>query len=108
MAADRQRLIEEMVQRYRSVLEQRVPQGPQTLDEIEQTVEEVSVEMERELERRIVEQHEHLPERKENQARCHCGAMARYRDRRLRLVVTRHGEGFFSRRYYYCRACQHG
>jgi hypothetical protein len=108
MTADRDRLIEAMVQRYRRVLEQRVPRGPQTLDEIEQTVEEVSVEMERELERRIVEQQEHLPERKENQARCRCGAMARYRDRRLRLVVTRHGEGWFWRRYYYCCACRRG
>jgi hypothetical protein len=108
MSADRDRLIEEMVQRYRKVLEQRVPQGPQTLDQIEQTVEDVSVEMERELERRILEQQEHLPERSENQARCRCGAMARYRDRQLRLVVTRHGEGFFWRRYYHCRACQRG
>src|SRR5262245_20959622 len=108
MAADRERLIEEMVERYRRLLAQRVPRGPQTLDQIEQTVEEVSVEMERELERRIVEQQEHLPERTENQAHCRCGAMARYRDRRLRLAVTRHGAGFFPRRYYYCRACQHG
>ena len=56
--SERDRLIEAMVERYRAVLEQRVPQGPQTLDEIEQTVEEVSVEMERELERRILEQQE--------------------------------------------------
>jgi Uncharacterised protein family (UPF0236) len=106
--SERDRLIEAMVERYRAVLEQRVPRGPKTLDEIEQTVEEVSVEMERELERRILEQQESLPAWPENQARCACGALARFRQRRPRLLVTRHGEGYLERRYYYCAACRRG
>jgi hypothetical protein len=109
--ADRERLIDELVARYRRVLEQRVPPGSQTLDQIEETVEEVSQEMEQELQRRILERQQHLaewPEAHENQVRCACGAMARYRDRRPRLLVSRHGEGWLWRRYYYCRACQRG
>jgi Uncharacterised protein family (UPF0236) len=106
--SDRERLIEELVERYRQVLEQRVPRGSKTLDEIEQTVEEVSVEMERELERRILEQQEQGPELPENQARCSCGGMARFRERRPRVLVTRHGELFLWRRYYYCRTCRSG
>src|SRR6185369_13488453 len=106
--SERDRLIEAMVERYRKVLEQRVPRGPKTLDEIEQTVEEVSVEMEQELERRILEQQESLPDWPDNQARCACGAMARFRERRLRVLVTRHGEGYLQRRYYYCSACRSG
>lgn len=106
--SERERLIEAMVERYRAVLEQRVPRGPKTLDEIEQTVEEVSVEMERELERRILEQQESLPDWPDNRVRCACGAMARFRERRPRLLVTRHGEGFLQRRYYYCGVCRSG
>jgi hypothetical protein len=105
---DRDRLIDELATRYRQLLEQRVPRTRKTLDEIEQTVEEVSVEMERELERRILEQQERLPDWPENQVRCACGAMARFRERRPRLLVTRHGEGFLWRRYYYCGACRKG
>jgi hypothetical protein len=108
---ERDRLIEEMVQRYRRVLEQRLPEHSQTLDEIEQTVEDVSVEMERELERRILERQQELgalPEARENQVRCSCGAMARYRRLEGRFLVTRHGEGLLSRRYYHCRACRRG
>src|SRR5262245_38247622 len=106
--SDRDRLIEELATRYRQLLEQRVPRTRKTLDEIEQTVEEVSGEMERELERRILEQQENLPNWPENQVRCACGAMARFRERRPRLLVTRHGEGFLWRRYYYCSACRQG
>lgn len=108
---ERDQLIEEMVQRYRRVLEQRLPEHSQTLDEIEQTVEDVSVEMEQELERRILERQEELgpfPEVRENQVRCACGAMARYRRPQTRFLVTRHGEGLLLRRYYYCQACRHG
>ena len=50
---DRDQLIDELATRYRQLLEQRVPCTRKTLDEIEQTVEEVSVEMERELERDV-------------------------------------------------------
>ena len=108
---ERDQLIEEMVQRYRRVLEQRLPERSQTLDEIEQTVEDVSVEMEQELERRILERQQQLgpwAEARENQVRCSCGAMARYRRREGRWLVTRHGEGWLTRRYYHCRACRRG
>lgn len=103
---DRERLLEEMVQRYREVLERQLRHDPHTLDEIEQMVEDVSVEIERELERRIVEGQKTPPE---NQARCSaCAGVARYRSTQPRVVLTRHGELIFHRRYYHCATCRRG
>jgi Uncharacterised protein family (UPF0236) len=105
-SSDRQHLIEDMLARYRQLLERRLPLGPQTIDQIEQTVEEISQELERELEQRILDQQ---PKPPENRASCpHCGAAARYRGLHERCLLTRHGERRLRRRYYYCAACQAG
>lgn len=105
-SSDRQRLIDEMLARYRQILERRLPLGPQKIDEIEQTVEEISQELERELEQRILDQQQTPPE---NRACCpHCGASARYRGMEARSLITRHGERRLRRRYYHCGACHHG
>jgi hypothetical protein len=105
---DRNRLIEEMVARYRRVLEQRLPTGPQTLDEIEETVEEVSQQIERELERRLLEQQEGGNAPPANRTRCACGALARFRRHATCYVVTRHGEHLLRRRYDHCSHCRQG
>jgi uncharacterized protein UPF0236 len=102
---DRQQQIAAVLARLRRLLEQRWPTSPQTLEPIEQTVEEVSQELERELEERILPQQE--PSR-ENQARCPCGGVARYRRRRPRRLVTRHGERTLWRRDYHCATCRRG
>lgn len=105
-ASDRQRLIEEMLARYRQILERRLPLGPQKIDEIEQTVEDISQELERELEQSILDQQQTPPE---NRACCpRCGASARYRGLEARSVITRHGERRLLRRYYHCGACHDG
>jgi hypothetical protein len=105
-SSDRQRLIEAMLARYRQILERRLPHGPQTIDQIEQAVEEISQELERELEQRILDQQ---PPPADNRARCpHCGASARFRGLQERCLLTRHGERRLHRRYYYCSACQEG
>jgi hypothetical protein len=92
-APDRQRLIEEMLARYRHILERRLPLGLKKLDQIEQTVEEISQELERELEQRILEQRQAPPD---NRACCpSCGAFARYRGMQERSLLTRHGGGGF-------------
>lgn len=106
MSTQRERLIEEMVQRYRHTLERQLQREPQTLDEIEQVVEDVSGEMEQVLEQRILEQREAPAE---NQACCpRCGNAARYRATRPRVLLTRHGERVLHRRYFYCAACHQG
>jgi len=107
--SERDRLIEEMVQRYREVLHRQLEREPRTLDEIEQAVEDVSVEMGRVLEQRILDAQANRPELRENQASCpRCACVARYRATHPRVLITRHGERSLTRRYYHCTACRRG
>lgn len=106
---ERERLIVELVARYRDLLLQRLNQDPQTLDEIEQVVERISQVMDQELERRLLKQKERPTRPAENQIPCpHCAGRARYRATEERQLITRHGEHTLSRRRYYCRHCQQG
>src|SRR5438067_1917561 len=106
-SSEREGWIEEMVARYRRLLEEQVPAEPRTLDDIEETVERIGREMDRQLERRILEELEDK-HRYENQARCPCGGWARYRATHAKQVVTRHAEHSLSHRYYYCSNCRRG
>jgi hypothetical protein len=106
---ERERLIEEVLARYRDVLQQRLAKEPQTLDEIEQAVEEISQVMDDELERRLLKRKEQPEIPAENQAACpRCGRWGRYRATEARQLITRHGERPLARRRYYCRRCRHG
>jgi hypothetical protein len=107
--AERERLIEAVLARYRQLLQQRLADEPQTLDEIEQTVAQISQVMEQELERRLLERKEQPEIPEENQAACpQCGCWGRYRDTEPRQLITRHGEHRLARRRYYCRHCRAG
>ena len=106
---DRERLIDEVLARYGEVLRRRLADEPQTLDEIEQAVEDISQTMEKELERRLLERRERPEVPAENTAACPCcGGRARYKDTEERQLISRHGEHTVRRRRYYCGACRHG
>lgn len=106
---DRERLIEAMLTRYRQLLRERLVNEPQTLDEIEQTVEEIGQELENELERRLLQRQKQPPSPDENRALCpRCGGVGRYRATEVRRLMTRHGEHSLSRRRYFCPRCQKG
>ncbi len=108
-AEERQHLIEAALARYREVLEQRLANEPQTLNEIEQAVEEIGQVMEDDLERRLLERKERPAIPEDNQAACpRCGRWGRYRATEERQLVTRHGEHALARRRYYCRRCHQG
>jgi len=101
-------LIEQLVEQYRASLRRHLRREPRTIDEIEQVVEDVSVEMDRHLEEAIL-QRQPTPTPEENQLRCpHCPGWARYRRWVPRTLITRHGERTFCRRYYYCSGCRRG
>lgn len=105
--SDRQRRIEELLARYRQLLEERLPQGPQTMDQIETTVEEIGQQIQRELQEQILEEQQEGP--RENRAACPgCGQLARYRATYRRQWVTLHGDVVLHRPYYYCRSCRKG
>jgi hypothetical protein len=106
---ERERLIEAVLARYREVLQQRLRDTPQTLDEIEQAVEDISQTMDDELERRLLKQQERPAVPEDNQAACpQCGGAGRYRATETRQLVTRHREHTLARRRYYCRRCRQG
>jgi hypothetical protein len=108
-ANERERLIEEVLARYRELLQQRLADEPQTLDEIEETVEEIGQAMEKELERRLLERKERPAIPAENHAACpQCGLWGRYRATEERHLMTRHGEHTLARRRYYCGHCREG
>ena len=78
-----------------------------TLDEIEEAVEQVGNELQRNLQRRLVAERTRGP--RENRQACPaCGGPARYRKAATRVITTRHGELAVSRPYYHCRSCAHG
>jgi hypothetical protein len=107
--AERERLIEQVLDRYRAVLRDRLATEPQTLDEIEQAVEDISQVMDDELERQLLKRQEQPEIPAENQAACpHCGRGSRYRRTEERQLITRHGEYPLARRWYHCSHCHQG
>jgi hypothetical protein len=100
--------IEQLVTRYRTLLRQRWPHGQPTLEEIETLVEEIQREVTRDLTKRIVDQQPPAQPPPERQARCACGALARYHSMAERRLITRHGEFALVRPYYYCPPCAAG
>src|SRR5688500_7301027 len=90
---EREQLIQKLLARYAHVLRERLTEEPQTLDEIEQRVEDIGQVMEAELERRLLERRETPEQPAENRTACpQCGGSARYRDTERRHLITRHGE----------------
>lgn len=80
--------------------------GPRTLAEMEAALAEVKRELGERLQRLWIEQQE---AQGENRTACAtCPGMARFCGQRARLVVTRHGELRFLRRYYHCPDCHQG
>jgi hypothetical protein len=107
--AERERLIEAMLTHFRELLQQRLADEPQTLDEMEERVEEIGQALEQELERRLLRRKEQPEIPAENHAECpQCGGWGRYRATEERQIITRHGSHTLARRRYYCRHCGQG
>jgi len=101
-------LSERAAELARQLVAERFPEGtgPRTLAEMEEALAAVKRELGEQLQRLWIEQQE---QEAENRSECAaCGGTARFCGRRERLVVTRHGELRFRRRYYHCPACHQG
>jgi hypothetical protein len=102
-------LSERAAELARQLMAERFPAGadaPRTLAEMEAALAVVKRELGEQLQRLWIEQQE--PEA-ENRTECGaCRGPARFGGRRQRLVVTRHGELRFARRYYHCPRCHAG
>lgn len=106
---DPRELSERAAELARQLVAERFPPGadaPRTLAEMEEALTEVKRELGEQLQRLWIEQQE-----REAQNRTDCTACrgaARFCGRRERVVVTRHGELRFARRYYHCSGCRDG
>jgi hypothetical protein len=102
-------LSERAAELARQLVAERFPpgaDGPRTLAEMEEALTAVKRELGEQLQRLWIERQEREAE---NQTGCAaCRGRARFCGRRERLVVTRHGELRFARRYYHCSGCREG
>lgn len=106
---DREELSERAAEWARQLVAKRFPpgsEGPRTLAEMEEALAQVKRELGEQLQRLWIEQQERETE---NRTACAaCSGTARFCGWRERLVVTRHGELPFARRYYHCPGCHAG
>jgi len=99
--------LEELAARIaRELVAERLPDEEMTLEQMEEALAEVKRELGERLQRAWIERQE--PQSESRPACGRCGARARFVEWRARLLVTRHGECTFPRRYYHCAACREG
>jgi hypothetical protein len=104
--AERRALIEQMGQDFMRRLDEHLPEGPLTLDQIETLVEGLAQHQNAALEERLLQEQ---PDPPTNQACCpECRGPARYHSTQARHVLTIHGSRRLCRRYYICCHCGHG
>jgi hypothetical protein len=112
MATTRRReFVDVLTDRFREEVERGLDEleqsgVPVTLDRIESLVTQVKERLGRELQQGILDQQPDAPENRTACPTCH--GHSRFRERRKRLLVTRHGEAHLARRWYHCAACQAG
>lgn len=102
-------LSEQAAEMARKLVAERFPEGadgPRTLAEMEEALAEVKRELGEQLQQLWIEQQEREALNRKDCASC--GSAARFCGFRKRLVVTRHGELRFRRRYYHCARCRAG
>jgi hypothetical protein len=88
------------------LLEEKLPDEPGTLEEIEKITEEIGQDIKRDVENECVSWHGtgYVGRR----AICQCGAEARFKNYYSKLRVTLSGELVIHRAYYYCKSCKRG
>lgn len=105
-ASPEEALIQKLLKEYETQLRQALSKKPRTLEQIEDTAEEVGNQVKRDIQEQIIRQEGTGDCGK--QSACSCGAPARYVADYTRRVVTRHGVVWLERAYYHCKACRSG
>jgi len=99
----RESIIDALLTESRKQLEARLPDTPQTLDQIEEIAGKLGKEFSREIEKQLTDPSATPTEPK---TRCTCGQFARYKGKQPRQIVTLHGVLVVRRHVYYCGKCQ--
>lgn len=98
--------IKRLTERFRKLLEEKLPDEPGTLEQIEKISEEIGQDIKRDVESECVSWHGtgYIGRR----AVCRCGAEGKFKNYYDKLRVTLSGELVIHRAYYYCKACGSG
>jgi hypothetical protein len=108
---DPKELSERAAKLARQLVAKRFPpgsEGPRTLAEMEEALALVKQELGEQLQRLWIEQQDDDDDAPNRTDCATCPATARFCGERQRLLVTRHGELRFARRYYHCSFCHQG
>lgn len=103
---DREERIARILRAVEERLRRELPEGPQTLDQIEEATEQIGEEIKREIQQEILDAHG--TGYGGTTLLCSCGGICRHKSDQVRHVVTLHGEQPVARAYYYCSACKRG
>lgn len=98
--------IKRLTEQFRKLLEEKLPDEPGTLEEIEKISEEIGQDIKRDVENECVSWHGtgYIGAN----AQCLCGGAARFKNYYNKLRVTLSGELVIHRAYYYCKSCGSG
>src|SRR5262245_61542198 len=103
---DDEALIQELLKKYENRLRRALKQRPRTLEQMEETAEQVGNAVKRDIEEEVLK--EEGSGHCGAVTACACGALARYVADYTRRFVTRHSVLMLERAYYYCRSCRKG
>ena len=102
----RKEILDRLKERFGKLLEEKFPQEPGTLEEIERIAEDVGSEIKRDAEREYVEWHG--TGYVGPTCVCGCREQAKFKGYYGKLAVTLSGELNIDRAYYYCSSCGEG
>ncbi len=106
LTPEEEALIQKLVDQYQAQLRQALKKKPRTLQQIEDTAEQVGNQVKRDLEEAVVRREGTGDSGK--QTACACGNLARYVADYSKRWVTRHSVLHLERAYYYCPLCRKG
>jgi hypothetical protein len=103
-AKDREAQIARLVTEYEKRLRESYPAGPQTIEQIERSAQEIGEGVKQDIQQEKTESAG--TGYTGRRMRCSCGAQAVHKGNPERLLVTLHGELVFRRASYWCRSCK--
>ena len=99
-------MVERLTRQFRELLEERLPDEPGTLEEIERVTEDIGTEIKREIENECLGWHGsgYIG----SQVACSCGGVSKFKNHYSKRIVSLCGETTVVRSYYHCRSCGTG
>jgi hypothetical protein len=103
---NRDEMIKRLTERFRKLLEEKTPEEPGTLGEIEKITQEIGEEIKRDIEESFCD--EHGTGYTGPRVACGCGGTAEFKNYYEKRYVSLCCEQVITRAYYYCKSCGSG